>query len=350
MYKWNLAQGSTITGTTVGNPDAYYLVRSSLGAGNFLSAAGDAVLGLQASQSAGSFAQQNSLLKRMGDLRLGNTSLSDSWIDNVWVRSYGEQLNVGSGYGGQGFSATAYGVQLGTDKAWRLDSHNLAYTGLFLGYGSDDLDFRNSRSEGSTDSIFFGAYSSWINDDGWYADATARFSTNDNSLDAYDTVGAKTRSDYDNWYLGGSVEVGKQFKFKDGWFVEPQAEFSYTHVTGNNYTTSGASVFTVDLNDSDVFLFRGGAVFGRTITFTKSKSILQPYFKVMGAEQFSSGGEVSVSGDSWRPTLDGVHAEIGAGIVWQLDDHNQLHLDYEAAFGDNYDKPWGVNAGFRHKF
>jgi outer membrane autotransporter protein len=123
-----------------------------------------------------------------------------------------------------------------------------------------------------------------------------------------------------------------------------------TLTTGNNYSTSGASVFTVGLDDADVLLFRGGALFGRTITFTKSKSVLQPYIKAMGTEQISGGGEVIVGGDSWRPTLDGAHAEIGAGIIWQLDDQNQLHLDYEAAFGDNYDKPWGVNAGYRHKF
>jgi outer membrane autotransporter protein len=41
---------------------------------------------------------------------------------------------------------------------------------------------------------------------------------------------------------------------------------------------------------------------------------------------------------------------IGAGVVWQLDESNQLHLDYEASFGDKYDKPWGLNFGYRHQF
>jgi hypothetical protein len=27
-----------------------------------------------------------------------------------------------------------------------------------------------------------------------------------------------------------------------------------------------------------------------------------------------------------------------AGLIWQLDADNQLHLDYEASFGDKYDK------------
>ncbi|MDR1144961.1 MAG: autotransporter outer membrane beta-barrel domain-containing protein [Verrucomicrobiales bacterium] len=51
-----------------------------------------------------------------------------------------------------------------------------------------------------------------------------------------------------------------------------------------------------------------------------------------------------------RATTDGARAELGAGLIWQLDADNQLHLDYEASFGDKYDKPWGLSAGYRHQF
>jgi outer membrane autotransporter protein len=40
----------------------------------------------------------------------------------------------------------------------------------------------------------------------------------------------------------------------------------------------------------------------------------------------------------------------GAGLAYQLDDHHHLHLAYEAAFGDKYDQPWGLNLGYRHQF
>ncbi|MDR1145228.1 MAG: hypothetical protein LBK71_03720 [Verrucomicrobiales bacterium] len=32
------------------------------------------------------------------------------------------------------------------------------------------------------------------------------------------------------------------------------------------------------------------------------------------------------------------------------DADNQLHLDYEASFGDKYDKSWRLTAGCRHQF
>ena len=64
----------------------------------------------------------------------------------------------------------------------------------------------------------------------------------------------------------------------------------------------------------------------------------------------SSGGTVSAGNNQWRPNFDGPSAVIGAGLVWQIDEDNQLHLDYEAEFGTKFDRPWGVNFGFRHQF
>ncbi len=40
---------------------------------------------------------------------------------------------------------------------------------------------------------------------------------------------------------------------------------------------------------------------------------------------------------------------LGTDHAWNLD-ADRLHLAYEASFGDKYDKPWGVNFGYRHQF
>jgi hypothetical protein len=77
---------------------------------------------------------------------------------------------------------------------------------------------------------------------------------------------------------------------------------------------------------------------------------LQPYLKISGVETISSGGKLRNGYQQTRANLDGVRAELGAGLIWQLDANNQLHLDYEASFGDKYDKPWGLTAGYRYQF
>jgi outer membrane autotransporter protein len=219
-----------------------------------------------------------------------------------------------------------------------------------LGYGSSDRQLRNDfGSEGSTDSYHAGLYAIWLHESGLYADLIAKGQYADHELSAYDASHKRTTADYNNWAGGVTLDLGKQFKFKDGWYVEPSLSAGYAHFTGNDYTTHGANPFAVTITDSDVFQFRVSTAFGRIIQLANG-GILQPYFKVGGVEQVSIGGKLRATNSEWRPTLDGARAEIGGGIIWQLNQHNQLHLDYEASFGDKFDKPWGLTAGYRYQF
>ncbi|MDR1305817.1 MAG: autotransporter outer membrane beta-barrel domain-containing protein, partial [Verrucomicrobiales bacterium] len=301
---------------------------------------GDAVLNSAAAVSGMWFTQQDNLLKRMGELRY-NAPSKGNLIDNLWVRSYGQQTNINTGLSGlKGFSETQYGVDLGTDKAWLMDDNNTLYTGIFAGYGSADRDF-HSGYNGSTDSGYGGLYGTWLHQDGWYADALVKGQYFDTSFDGED------HGSYHSYGVGLSLELGRQFQFADGWFAEPSIQVSYLHLINDNYsTTQGMSV---DLDDADIVQFYGGARFGRNIQLN-GNGWLQPYVKVGALEQISTGGQVKASGNEWRPTTDGARGVIGAGIVYQLSDADQLHLDYEASFGDKYDKPWGLSAGYRHQF
>jgi outer membrane autotransporter protein len=106
---------------------------------------------------------------------------------------------------------------------------------------------------------------------------------------------------------------------------------------------------TISAQDLDALQLRIGSVFGRTINLTNSGA-LQPYIKISGVETISSGGAIRNGYQHTRANTDGARAELGGGLIWQLDTNNQLHLDYEASFGDKYDKPWGLTAGYRHQF
>jgi outer membrane autotransporter protein len=167
----------------------------------------------------------------------------------------------------------------------------------------------------------------------------------DNELNAPYSNG-QLKADYNDINLGGSIELGKKFTFKDDWFVEPQLQVNYLHILAEDYTTGPLNIKAQDL---DALQFRVGALFGRTIKLANGGAI-QPYVKVSGVELISSGGEIKNGAQSARSNIDGARAEIGGGIIWQLNANNQLHLDYEASFGDKYDKPWGLTAGYRYQF
>ncbi|MDR1145223.1 MAG: autotransporter outer membrane beta-barrel domain-containing protein, partial [Verrucomicrobiales bacterium] len=300
------------------------------------------------------FAQQDNLLKRMGELRYGTrasrppaggTPALHNLIDNLWLRSYGQQLNVGSQVAGQAYEQLIYGVDLGTDHKFTLSADSDLYLGVYAGYGRSDIDYRTPNTDGELNSYYGGLYATWLHSSGFYIDATFKAASVNNDLKApYGST--QLTANYNDVNVGGSLEIGKKFTFTDDWFIEPQFQVNYLHILAENYT---AGPMTISAQDLDALQFRIGSLFGRTINLTNSGA-LQPYVKISGVETISSGGTLHNGYQHTRANTDGVRAELGAGLIWQLDADNQLHLDYEASFGDKYDKPWGLTAGYRHQF
>ncbi|MDR1145159.1 MAG: autotransporter outer membrane beta-barrel domain-containing protein [Verrucomicrobiales bacterium] len=299
------------------------------------------------------FAQQNSLLKRMGELRYGARASRPPAgetpalhiIENLWIRSYGQQLNIGSQVSGKAYEQLIYGVDLGTDHKFTISADSDLYLGVYAGYGRSDLDYRTLGADGEINSYYGGLYATWLHSSGFYLDATIKAASVDNDLKApYGNT--QLKANYSDVNLGGSIEIGKKFTFKDDWFIEPQFQVNYLHILAEDYQ---AGPMTINAQDLDALQLRIGSLFGRTINLTNSGA-LQPYVKISGVETISTGGTIRNGYQHTRANTDGARAELGGGIIWQLNANNQLHLDYEASFGDKYDKPWGLSAGYRHQF
>ncbi|MDR1145240.1 MAG: autotransporter outer membrane beta-barrel domain-containing protein, partial [Verrucomicrobiales bacterium] len=339
-----------------GNANNWWLM------GNGLSTDGRVILSVAGASSLGWFAQQDSLLQRLGGLRLdyaqldGRSNLARHGAGDVWVRGYGQQVNAGGGASGAAFRDTLWGTDLGADKLWQLNAGNVLYTGVFGGYGQSSLEFRQVSANAESNSYQGGVYATWLHERGWYADWVAKAAYLDSSFETFDLSG-KNRGEYNNWAAGTSVELGRKIQLPGRWFIEPQAQLSYVHIFGADYRTRGVSDLAVSQADADILQGRLGALFGQTVRLS-NQGILQPYAKAMLVGQTSRGGAVTASSAGaiqgadgrWRPNYDGLRAQFGAGLIWQLDDHNQLHLDYQAEFGDQFDQPWSVTAGYRYQF
>ncbi|MDR1303877.1 MAG: autotransporter outer membrane beta-barrel domain-containing protein, partial [Verrucomicrobiales bacterium] len=183
------------------------------------------------------FAQQNSLLKRMGELRYGarasrplaGETPAFHIIENLWLRSYGQQLNIGSQVAGRAYEQLIYGVDLGTDHKFTLSADSDLYLGIYAGYGRSDIDYRTPGTDGELNSYYGGLYATWLHSSGFYIDATVKAASVDNNLKAPhgDT---QLKANYSDINIGGSLELGKKFTFADAWFIEPQFQVNYLHI------------------------------------------------------------------------------------------------------------------------
>lgn len=371
MFIYRLRLGNNRGNTP--DPLAWYLVNETSGGGSIggpiLSNEGRVIVNTVAVLPSTWFDELHTLHQRMGELRLGYDLPADqdsapdakaivdgksviakksisvperndpTW--DVWIRTYGRRINAETDLGGR-FHEYLWGAMLGADRSFRLENSRL-WVGVFGGYSRADRDF-NVSGDGETDSVFGGAYGTWISDKGWYLDAVGKVNRLDNDLDAVSNIGQRSHSGYRNWGIGASLEGGRQFVFEGGWFIEPQLQAAYTHLSGEDYTTE--SGIRVRLDEANVFQLRAGFLAGRKVTV--GKALLQPYLKASAIEALTDKGRIEADGLSVRPTLDGFRFEGGVGIMAQLNERNQLYVDYTAAVGQKIEQPWSVNVGFRH--
>ena len=88
-------------------------------------------------------------------------------------------------------------------------------------------------------------YGTWTAENGMFADVIGRVAKVDTDL----TVDGDKKGSMDNMAYGLSGEVGWRLGFLDGFYVEPQAEFTYTRVSSDDIGISTAS-YSIDAVDS----------------------------------------------------------------------------------------------------
>jgi len=368
MFTYRLVQGNG--GTSTESPADWYLASLAKGAGSGeatapeLSASGRAIVNTAGAQALTWLSELDTLNQRMGELRLdlaipremsaevsakgaaegkakAPVEAEAKRTGDVWVRGFGRRMNADTGLTGEGFSQYVYGVDLGFDRGFRLDGSWLV-TGLYGGWGGASRFF-DAGGTGLTESIHGGVYATWVTDSGWYLDGVGKLNYFDNRFDAVSSFGEHSRGHYGNWGFGFSLEGGRQFELGRGWFLEPQVQAAYTHLSAANYDTSDD--VSVGLGATEVFQMRAGLSAGRR--FMTAWGVVQPYVKTSFVETLSDGGKLDAQGYSERPNLDGAGVEAGAGVMMQVSARAQIYGEYQFAATEKYTQPWSVNGGFR---
>jgi outer membrane autotransporter protein len=319
---------------------------------------GALLAGVPATQQALWTAQNDSLLKRLGDLRLTDSTHSalrnpHSAFGNLWLRAYAQRLNINAAVTGHAHKLTLYGIDLGADYRLPLADASTLYLGLYTGYAQADTTYRAPATKAEHTTTYGGLYATYLRANGLYLDAVLKVATIENDLRAPQGQTTLTAA-YDNLNYGLSVELGQKFPIPGtGWrenaHIEPTLQLSYQHIDAKNYTTTGAPPLTINADDMDALQLRLGYTLGKTLRLSET-NILTPYAKFGGAWLGSRGGEIRHAAQSLRPNIDGLRAEFGLGTVWQLSASHQLHFDYEASYAEKYTKPWALTAGYRWQF
>jgi outer membrane autotransporter protein len=377
VFKYYVVHGDGSSLTP--NPNDWYLVRADqiveaqisrraglpagsvdtplgLSTADALTNAANAAIGTYAAGIPLFYADLDTLTERLGELRLLDaetrasvdpdgkgvippTATPESTIGS-WIRGFGSGMTINDQVS-RSFDQNIGGFQFGTDKRLVALNGNL-YVGGFLGYLYASRDFLDG-STGTSNEISVGAYSTWVNPQGWYADLVFKYSQLWNYLNAPGSNGGVSSGSYTIASVGGSLEIGKRFDL-GRFFIEPQAQLAGVWESGNRYTESNGA--TVDFSDQYSLRGRLGVRAGIHLSLG-SGIILEPYLKVSAVHEFLTGDQITLDDVPFQPTISGTLVDAGAGIAARLNQSVYLYGEYDYANGDKIREPWSITTGLR---
>src|SRR5271157_3776931 len=379
VFSYYVVHGNGSSATP--NPDDWYLVRADkilqdqitrpagapagsvntpvgLSTVDALSNAANAAIGTYAAGVPLYYADMDTLIQRLGELRL-LTVESRASIDSsgksiipsappeealptigTWITGFGNGMRINDQVS-RAFDQNTGGFQLGVDKRFAAFNGDL-YVGGFLSYFNASRDFLDGGN-GSTNALSLGTYATWLNPKGWYADLVLKYTQLWNYYNTPASDGSVTTAQYGIPALGGSLEIGKRFNVGE-FFIEPEAQLAGVWESGNNYTASNG----LNVGASDQYSLRGRLGVRAGMHFSLSNRMaIEPYLKVSALHEFLTGDQITLDELPFFPTVSGTMVDAAAGLSARLNQSFLLYGEYDYANGDRIRQPWAVNLGVR---
>lgn len=276
-------------------------------------------------------AENDEMHQRMGELR------SSTGEAGIWAR-----MKRGESESGDLDITNQYNTyQLGYDE-------KVGDSNWYIGGAISRTEGKSSFSNGSGEnkSTGFTVYGTYVGEDGQYVDLSAKYARLDNEFDVFGRDGIESTGDYRNNGYAFSAEYGKRIEAGNEFWVEPQVQLTYGHLSSADYTTSRGIKAAQDAMNS---------VVGR-VGFAAGKDIGAGNVYVKASYLYDFDGDTSVTMNdgvnsrTYEQDLGGGWFEFGIGTNINLSETSHLYFDVERAVGGDIDTPWQWNAGVRFDF
>ena len=220
--------------------------------------------------------------------------------------------------------------------------------GIAFDYMRGSADYSNVIGSGNIHRAGVWLYDTQYDENGAYTDFVIKAGklTNDFDLLAK-TTGENIHGEYDNMVYSASAEYGKKIAWKNDWYIEPQAQIQYAHVTGADYTTSQGT--QVELEGIDSLIARAGLKIGKEIN--KKDNI---YLKADILHEFLGDQEIFAKDNTGRLYQEydnkGTWYDLGFGFSHKFDENTYMYADVEQSFGNDNEDTYQFNLGLNVKF
>ena len=267
----------------------------------------------------------NDVRKRLGDIR------SDKNQTGVWMRWDGGKLK-----GDSGLTNNFNTIQIGGDTKVGTNCR----IGVAGSFTHGDTDF--ARGNGELEGFSFALYSTWMGENGMFADIVTRLGHFSNEMNVEGRKG-----DMDNRVFSLSGEYGWRFDLCKQFFLEPQVELAYTYVSSDDLQLGTAHYAFDNVNS---LVGRAGLVAGWNLP----DDMGSVYARASVLQQFMGDAKISgTNGNAYNvQELDGddTWLEYGIGANVKLTEKTYIWADVERTAGADLDEEWRGTVGVRFSF
>jgi outer membrane autotransporter protein len=280
------------------------------------------------------YANTQTLFQRMGELDTNRDTLDDVWV-RVYtgeLDSFDEKFNVND--------ASYHGLQGGFDRIYNMGNGKL-FAGFTVGLSKTDIDYK--EGDGKVNSYDIGLYASYKDERDFYIDTLLKYTKNENEFDVVTSNGINISADNSVNAYSLSVEGGKRFDVKNGFYIEPQAELTFSRQSSG--TSSATSGLVTSFDSYNSILGRVGTIVGYNL---KDKAKI--YYKIGYIKEFD--GDVSYrfnNGAKETYELNGDVFDNAVGVVSTVNKDHHLYFEGTYQIGDSFNNK-KANFGYKYSF
>ena len=281
--------------------------------------------------------ENDKLLQRMGELRHNGEE-----AQGAWFRLRGTKIGRDGKFD---FENKYTSYELGYDTITKNTDDKIRSQGAAVSYVDGDSSYNRGSGDNSSKAISF--YNTEIGSKGHYLDVVFKVSNLENDFKVYDTKNNKITGDFNNTGVSLSAEYGRKNTLQNGWYIEPQAQFTLGYLGGDSYTTSNG----IEVSQSGIksAVGRIGFNIGKEVG---SKGVV--YAKANLLHEFGGAYDVTMydgrDGVKVGDTFNDTWFEYGVGAAFAAGKNSHVYLDVERSSGSDFTKDWQWNIGARWTF
>lgn len=277
--------------------------------------------------------------------RLQMLRTNDAIQNGLWMQGVGSNTKVDKDQ--IQYKLNHAGLELGADYQLALNSDSKLVLGGFTGFDKGNVK-NDWAGTSDLDSYTFGAYATYMNTNGWYADGLLKYNHFDNKLHTTSTNGYDVSSDnYSTSVWGMALETGYTFSFSNQAFITPYGQLAYNTMGSKNITLSNE--MDAEIKNQRSFTSELGLNVGKDFAFNNGLKF-SPYLKAAWNHQYENGNEVEFNRfNTIDMDLSGSTGKFGLGFNALYNNVN-LYMEVQHIAGDAVYSPINGQIGVRYNF